>query len=406
MGYIFESEIATIINTVRGRTIGEDESIKLRDILRADIHPAIKAYFKAEVEKILQDERLLEVRSKKLPYGLPEVASLQHQIDIVLVNNYNFGRQEFEALLDASVHFQFNFLCRPQWTLLNFIFGNQRKVSTSDIERKLRYCVDYTYLSDLIKRYVVERGLAEVTYEEFKTLLEKIDREVVAQHSSIELARMTRALFSFIDDGKQITLDDFDKPKLSINAAIVFFEDKHLDDIKKRLEHERDVNRVQDVTISELATLIEKVRTGNEEAKIEASIQDFLPELTRREEKTTQLDNIVVSMAQEEVSPDEAAPDNARVEPSPRVQGQSQSVPADLYEEISPSDRKLFVRKLFHRQEEEFRSALDELSKCNSWQEASHFLDRLFVANKVDPFSKEAVRFTDHVYSRYQRSEE
>ncbi|MEK7748517.1 MAG: hypothetical protein AAB269_00505, partial [Bacteroidota bacterium] len=354
MGYIFETEIIAIVNTVRGRTIGESESIRLRDVLRADIHPAIKAYFMAEVKRILNDERALELRSKRLPYELPETASLQRQIDIVLVHNYHFEQQDFESLVDEAVHFQFNYLCRPQWTLLNFIYGTQRKASASDLQRKLKYCVDYTYFPDLIRRYVEERGLAEITYEEFKTLLERIDREVVAQHSSLELARMTRALLGFVDAARQTPPDEFEQPKLPINAAIVFFEDKQLDDIKARLELERDKNKVQDVTVSELATLIEKVRTGNEDAKIEASLQDLLPSIARREEKRVQLDNIVVSMdetqqhaftpAEESSTPGVPEGKKADQEPLP---------PADilnnLYEEISDSDRKLFVKKLFRR---------------------------------------------------------
>ena len=410
MGYIFESEIIAIVNTVRGRTIGESESIRLRDVLRADIHPAIKAYFMAEVKRILHDERALELRSKRLPYELPETASLQRQIDIVLVHNYHFEQQDFESLVDEAVHFQFNYLCRPQWTLLNFIYGTQRKASASDLQRKLKYCVDYTYFPDLIRRYVEERGLAEITYEEFKTLLERIDREVVAQHSSLELARMTRALLGFVDAAKQTPPDEFEQPKLPINAAIVFFEDKQLDDIKARLELERDKNKIQDVTVSELATLIEKVRTGNEDAKIEASLQDLLPSITRREEKRVQLDNIVVSM--DETQQHASAPGEESSTPGvpdAKKVNQESHPPADihndLYVEISESDRKLFVKKLFRRDGQEFRKAIDELGRFRSWQEASHYLDELFVMNNVDPFSKEAVLFTDQIFTRYRTKE-
>ncbi|MBI3003993.1 MAG: hypothetical protein HYY49_01090 [Ignavibacteriales bacterium] len=408
MGYIFEPEIATIMNTVRACTIGESESIKLRDVLRADIHPAIKAYFKAEVEKILQDERVLEMRSKKLSYSLPEVSSLQRQIDIVLVNNHNFGQQDFDSLLDEAVHFQFNYLCRPQWTLLSFIFGTQRKVSTSIIDRKLRYCVDYTYFSDLIRRYASDRGLAEITYEEFKALLTRIDDEVVAQHSSLELARMTKALFSFIDAGKQVPHDQFDQPRLPVNAAIVFFEDKRLESLKNRLERERDADNVTEVTIADLATLIERVRTGNEEARIEASVQDLLPTLTGQDARNAELDRIIYRM--EDVKPELKGASPEPVPPLQETQKESAQVqppesPDNIYARISGADRKLFVKKLFRHDEKEFRHALNELRKFHSWQEASHYLDQLFVTNDVDPFSKEAVRFTDHVFARYKGSE-
>ena len=57
MGFIFEAEIESIIHAVHIKTIGEDDGIVLRKILSAGIHPAVKAYFKAEVEKKLTHER-------------------------------------------------------------------------------------------------------------------------------------------------------------------------------------------------------------------------------------------------------------------------------------------------------------------------------------------------------------
>lgn len=65
MGYIFEAEIESIIHAVRVKTIGEEDDVFLKKILSANIHPAIKVYFKAEVEKTLSQERGLEYRSKK-----------------------------------------------------------------------------------------------------------------------------------------------------------------------------------------------------------------------------------------------------------------------------------------------------------------------------------------------------
>ena len=179
--------------------------------------------------------------------------------------------QEFESLLDESVHFQFNYLCRPQWTLLNFIVGDQRRVASAIIEKRLRYCVDYTYFPELIKRYIADHGLAEVTYEEFKSLIEKIDHEVVSRHSSLELAHMTRALFDFVESGKMVPQVEFEQQTLPINAAIVFFEDKKYPEIYTRLESERDHNRVIQITADRLADIIEIVRTGNEDAIAHAS---------------------------------------------------------------------------------------------------------------------------------------
>ena len=277
MGFIFEADIESIIHAVHIKTIGEDDGIVLKKILSAKIHPAIKAYFKAEVEKVLVHERGLEYRSKKFSYSLPEVRSLEEQIDLLLVQNYHFSLQEFESLLDESVHFQFNYLCRPQWTLLNFIVGEQRRVASDIIEKRLRYCVDYTYFPELIKRYFSDHGLAEVTYEEFKSLIERIDREVVARHSSLELAHIMRALFDFVESGKMVPQVEFEQQTLPINAAIVFFGDKNMPDICTRLELERDRNRVVQITVDRLADIIEIVRTGNEDATAHPSVPSTIP---------------------------------------------------------------------------------------------------------------------------------
>lgn len=407
MGYIFEAEIEAIIHAARVKTIGEEDDVLLKKILSANIHPAIKAYFKAEVEKTLAQERGLEYRSKKFPYSLPEVKSLEEQIDLLLVQNYHFNLQECESLLDESVHFQFNYLCRPQWTLLNFIIGDQRRVSSSTIEKRLRYCIDYSYFPELIRRYIVDHGLAEVTYEEFKSLVERIDNEVVARHSSYELAQMTRALFDFVESGKMVPQVEFEQQTLPINAAIVFFDDKHLTDIRTRLEYERDNNRVIQITVDRLADIIEIVKVGSEEATAQplpvapAAHQEWSNSLSSESEAAREIIPDVSS------SPDESQP---YVQTPAMVFGEDDekflaSMPSakrkELLDLFSEEEHSALVKKLFGNDEPAFQGAITEISLFGSWDEVAQYLDTLYVANEVDPFGAEAVQFTDKLFAHY-----
>jgi hypothetical protein len=389
LGYIFEKEIDQILATVRARTIGEDESITLRQVLNAAIHPALKAYCRAEVEKILEDERATEHRSKRFPYSLSDVISLQKQIDVLLVQHYEFTQDEFERVLDEAVHFEFNYLCRPQWTLLSYVVGDRRRVGMSEVERKLARCVDYHYFPELIRRYSVDRGLAELTYEEFRSLLERIDREVVRRHRADELAGMTRSLVSFVDFGKASPHGSDDQPTLPTNAAIVFFEDKHLDDIKTRLEFERDKNNRAVLTLSELSDILREVRTDPDESARpaeEPTIVEVLEAVAVPSEPPVS----------EEVRPEAVI--SSSVETSAEA---ARPMLPDLQDLFSPSDMKRFVRSIFHKDDAAFRAALDDLNRFTAWDDASHFLDDLFVLQNIDPFSKEAVEFTDRVYGRY-----
>jgi hypothetical protein len=413
MGYIFESEIELIMNGVRARTIGEAESIRLRDILHADLHPALKAYFRARVWQMLHQERQTEVRSKKLPYGLPEIMRLQEQIDILLVYNYLFGQHDFTLMLDHAVHFEFNFLCRPQWTLLNFIFENQRRRPTSDIRRKLEYCVDYSYYAEIIKRYIDDRGLAELTYEEFSGLLEKLDQEIVARHSSVELALMTRPILRFIDSAREHVEQKLADSTIPINAAIVFFEDKKLNDIKERLESERDANAVLEVSLRQLANVIEKVRTGNDAAEVvfpedhpeepsPATVPiDVKPEIEAQPQKPKP--PVKVFSDFEEDLP-VVTPEVARIQETvgePIALDGSAGALVNLQSLFSPSEEKTFIKKVFNKDELLFREALDRMNLMTEWRDASKYLQDVYITNDVDPFSEEAILFTDKVQHRF-----
>jgi hypothetical protein len=413
MGYIFESEIELIMNGVRARTIGEAESIRLRDILHADLHPALKAYFRARVWQLLHQERQTEVRSKRLPYGLPEIMRLLEQTDILLVYNYVFGQHDFTLMLDHAVHFQFNFLCRPQWTLLNFIFENQRRRPTSDIRRKLEYCVDYAYYAEIIKRYIDERGLAELTYEEFSDLLEKLDQEIVARHSSVELALMTRPIVRFIDSAMEHVERPIADATIPVNAAIVFFEDKKLNDIKEHLEAERDGNAVTEVSLRQLANIIETVRTGDVSAEV--VFPDDHPEETPPVAPPAEVTPKIEAQPQKPKPPvrifsdfDEDLPivasEVARIQETvgdPIILDDSAGMLVNLQSLFSPSEEKTFIKKLFNKDELLFREALDHLNMMVDWRDASKYLQEMYITNDVDPFSEEAILFTDKVQRRF-----
>jgi len=412
MGYIFEAEVASIIQAVHIKTIGEDDGIVLKKILSAGIHPAVKAYFKAEVEKTLAQERGLEYRSKKFSYSLPEVRSLEEQIDLLLIQNYHFSVQEFESLLDESVHFQFNYLCRPQWTLLNFIIGEQRRVTSAIIEKRLRYCVDYTYFPELIKRYIADHGLAEVTYEEFKTLIEKIDHEVVARHTSLELAHMTRALFDFVESGKTMPQVEFEQQTLPINAAIVFYEDKKNPEICARLEYERDRNHITQITADRLADIIEIVRTGNENATARSSVPPMIPFNAGQKENEPTSTIIVenIGLVPEKIDGAQAAEMTTQPKTPLRVFDENDeeyltSIQTAKQKEIldlfSGEEIALIVRKLFANDEPAFSGAITEISLLQGWEQVAQYLDGLFLINQIDPFSAEAVGFTDKLYAHF-----
>ncbi len=397
---MFETEINHIIRVLTAKTIADGDSILLRELMQgphSDIPRCIKTYFRSEVQRRLAEERENFPKSKRFNYYLPEVQSLFQQMDTLLIYNYQFDLTEFASTLDDAVHMQFNYLCRPQWTLLSFVFNKVSHTSAKQINFKLGYFSDYRYYGDIIKRYLADKGLTELNIEEFRNLLIKVDEEVLKHHTSNELAELTKPIFQFINVG------DFSAESLvPIDALTIFFDDKGMTDIKERLDEERDRHSLHHVTMKQLAVLISDVR-GPEEA-VEAERKLVLPEPpapveTPPQPSTTPKYEYDEYFEQKSKSPARVSAVRAReqeLKPEP-----PQAVPAeaiDIRALIDERKRKKFLKKIFKKDEAHYNTAIDSINSMKSWKEASVFIDEIFIMNDVDPYSKEAVRFTDLIY--------
>jgi len=259
-----------------------------------------------------------------------------------------------------------------------------------------------------------------VTYEEFKSLIDKIDREVVAQHTSFELAQMTRALFDFVESGKMVPQVEFEQQTLPINAAIVFFEDKQLANIRARLELERDQNRVLQITVERLADIIEIVRVGKEDATASPIVSkaDTADEIQAADVTVTgqpAYDYAGGEIIQEQeggaVAQAEQVSETSG-EPPVISAGDEEKIPVSIQDTkqkeilgiLSEKERRLVIKKIFDNDEPAFQAAIAEISLLETWKDVTQYLELLFRANNVNPFSKVAVQLTDKLSIHFHSS--
>ncbi len=73
----------------------------------------------------------------------------------------------------------------------------------------------------------------------------------------------------------------------------------------------------------------------------------------------------------------------------------------DLHNMIKGRTRKKIIKKLFKKNEQAFNEFIDKLNEIKTWKEASHFIDDTFYEMNINPYSKEAIMFSDIVYMRY-----
>lgn len=72
---------------------------------------------------------------------------------------------------------------------------------------------------------------------------------------------------------------------------------------------------------------------------------------------------------------------------------------------ISDKTKKGFVKKLFNGDDAAYDELIEKLDEAESWRVAKILIDNELFKRDVDPFSREAIRLVDMVYSRYYPEE-
>ena len=81
------------------------------------------------------------------------------------------------------------------------------------------------------------------------------------------------------------------------------------------------------------------------------------------------------------------------------------SVVGGLREMIDSKTEKVFVKKLFANDQNAYDHLIKKLEESESWRVAKILIDNELFKRDVDPFSREAIKLVDLVYSRYYPEE-
>ena len=76
-----------------------------------------------------------------------------------------------------------------------------------------------------------------------------------------------------------------------------------------------------------------------------------------------------------------------------------------LKEMIDGKTEKVFVKKLFDGDKDAYEKLINQLEDAESWRVAKILIDNELFKRDVDPFSREAIKLVDLVYSRYYPEE-
>ena len=218
----------------------------------------------------------------------------------------------------------------------------------------------------------------------------------------------------------------------------IIFKDRNLDEFSKLIEQEiRNGNT--EIAIADLENVL---RTGKSLQELEAAaIQDSItldtiPDI-EEEKPAVSVESIEVPETiappepqvfeeeeyeeeeyEEEYEEEEQTPEPATMQSQPAGQqdagGSVVDQLADLVgdkmkgEEIEdlnrlimPKQRKRFIKKIFMKQEQQYLEFINLVNSTPTWKHASNLIDSFFYQQGLNPYSREALEFSDLVYNRY-----
>jgi hypothetical protein len=249
---MFERKIEEITSLFSRITIGEQDSITARQIYAAAIPQSLKLFFDRDVEVWVSEEKQRLLNSSHFHYSDDEIIGKFDSIVALLPQYARFTALEYQHTLDRNVSLLFNYVCRPQWSLLRYFFSDRQHVPTAEIVQGLKHFWHYEYYRLVLTEYFSKKDIPVIDARKFEDLVKNIDNEITRSFDSKKLASLTEPIFELFNVD-----NESETPLVPTDALSIFFDDKGLSSIVESIDREK--SRREFVSMHDLVILIGEV---------------------------------------------------------------------------------------------------------------------------------------------------
>jgi hypothetical protein len=363
---------------LRDRSIGSSPQLLLKQALDTDMPPGVKRYLLTEVAGFLEKDLRNLPHFGRLHPDAPGIGSLRLTFLRSLAGSYEMSRDQYLKLLQEAVAFTESYVTRPQWTLESFLFEEEDDIGLETLRARIAYCADYAYFGRLLEEVLSRRRATHVTRADFRTLIARIDDQIIQQHSPRELALLAKPLFDFL-----LLKEAGPDEAVPLAPVLAFFDDKKMKILREYVESICRLRETTALSMNQLRQLIEDL----ESVKTEGD---------RTVEKKGVETPEAANALQASLAP--GAPDSA--------EGDGGHPFPDLRNLIGEKQRQRFIRHVFNRDQAYFLGVLGTLNTLRTWEEAAAYLKQVYSINRLDPFSATVVEFTDLIQHRFSNEPE
>ncbi|MGH1364401.1 MAG: hypothetical protein ACRBF0_12655 [Calditrichia bacterium] len=428
---MLEQIIENIIQKIRTEVVKPSmDQIPLAYIFTRNIPDSVKHFFDQEVEIWLREESEKFSDSDRFNYEAPEIQMLVDKIFDVLKQTATFHPNRFNRLLERSIKLEANYLIRPHQTLTQFLFKDKKVITTIEVYDMLKYFDKFQYYKDALTEYFNLKYLREISQVQFEELIKGIDLQVFSRNPVETALQTIKTIGNFISEGSE-----GENGQMSVQMLSMILRDRNLSDFAQLVEREGN-NGADKLTLTELEALL---RTGQSPrlstptpapTPVEQPLPKPIPVETLEDiEQDKPAVHVEEIQVPQQVEPEEVIEeddsDSFEEEELPVIaetKGMTMRDPSytaaehlanvvgnkmkgtdlgDLNTMITVKQRKRFIKRIFKKQEKQYDEFISIVNGTETWKDASNLIDSFFYKLSTNPYSKEALEFSDLIYNRY-----
>lgn len=258
---MFEAELERVRKQLKQQIASAQPYVSIVELLsNAQVHPAVSAFFRAEVDWWVHEERALRTSNPRFATTDQAFADVFRRLDALYVQHARFDHEELTTTIDAAAKTWLNYLCRPRVTLRWFVFRGEPTKPLHEILLRLQYLTEYGYLLDGFRQWAATRSSEASGFEilsviEFERIIEKIDNDAILDMSQSQFVALLDPIFAFF-----ATYDpDLPPESVPTEAVIIFLDDKGAVPISQALERMLYREEMRTLTRTKLIEVIDGV---------------------------------------------------------------------------------------------------------------------------------------------------
>ena len=303
---MFEKEIEFIYNYNLNKLQQLGSFITYEQLLSTDIHPALLQYVSAEIDFLIYEDREKLLKESLFDYSGEIIIKHFAGIGEEIKKTKKFSLEYLTKLLLHASSFNVNYIIRPKWSLLQFIFENVSNNQKQIVEVKqiLNYLFYYPYLKRLLISFFDKKRVMSITLSEFEELLNKIDKINFDSNFEKVLENAFESMSEFINMGEARNT------KISQQMVELFLMDKGLAQYKPILTERYGVNGSNKYEISDFKKTIlsydsseeNSLTTEERDEIINQKVEEFKNEPLENSEQEASVETDEINIEQSDIT--------------------------------------------------------------------------------------------------------